>query len=172
MDGVKKTNRNCPSVGPGLAIRNAIEDDAKQISDLMIDSAREFFADDFTDSGMALFVDDCGVATLEERIRSGDRYYVAVVDDAIAGVCAIRRGNHLYSLFTASAFHRCGVARKLWERALADIRNSGYEEVTVRASNYAAPAYERLGFVRTGPCEEEKGIVSNPMHYRLGSNGN
>lgn len=167
VDRVKRLNRSCLSVRPGLAIRDATEGDAKQISDLMIVSAREFFAEEFTESGMALFVDDCAVATLEERIRAGDRYYVAVIDDVIAGVCAIRRGNHLYSLFTDSAFHRRGVARNLWERALEDIRDSGYVEVTVRASNYAAPAYERLGFVRTGPREEEKGIVSNPMRYKM-----
>jgi len=172
MDRVKKTNRNGSLLGPGLAIRDAIEDDAQPISDLMIDSAREFFADDFSEAGMAHFMDDCGVAVLENRIRAGDHYYVAVIDDVIAGVCAIRRGNHLYSLFTDSAFHRRGVARSLWERALQDIRDSGYEEVTVKASNYAVPAYERLGFVRIGPGEEESGIVSNPMLYKLGSERN
>ena len=150
-----------------MLIRDAIEDDAQQISDLLIDSARIFFADDFSKAGMALFIDDCAPTTLQERIRAGDRYYVAIVDDVIAGVCAIRRGNYLYSLFTDAEFHRRGVARKLWERALRDIRESGYEEVTVKASNYAVPAYERLGFVCTGPREEEKGIVSNPMRYRL-----
>lgn len=155
-----------------MLIRDASEEDAIQMSDLMIDSARVFFADDFTRSGMALFLDDCAPATLQERIRAGDHYYVAIIDDVIAGVCAIRRGNHLYSLFTDAAFHRRGVARKLWERALRDIRDNGYEEVTVKASNYAVPAYERLGFVRTGPRAEEKGIVSNPMRYKLGSNHN
>lgn len=152
-----------------MLIRHAKEDDAKQISDLLIDSAREFFADDFTESGMALFMDDCTVARLLERLRHGDRYYVAVVDDVIAGMCAVRRGNHLYSLFTDKAYHRRGIARRLWERALADIRESGYQEVTVKASNYAAEAYERLGFVRTGAREEKKGIVSNPMTFQLPS---
>lgn len=152
-----------------MLIRHAKEDDAKQISDLLIDSAREFFADDFTESGMALFIADCTVATLLERLRHGDRYYVAVIDDVIAGMCAIRRGNHLYSLFTDKAYHRRGIARRLWERALVDIRESGYQEVTVKASNYAAEAYERLGFVRTGTREEKKGIVSNPMIFRMPS---
>ncbi|MGD8379088.1 MAG: GNAT family N-acetyltransferase [Gammaproteobacteria bacterium] len=150
-----------------MKIRLAREDDAEAISELLTESGREYFQD-FSAKGLARYIEDFSPAKVRERLRSPEyRYYLAMAGNELAGFCAIRGENHLYNLFTAKAFQRKGIARKLWGRALDDIRKSGTTEVTVNASSHAVPAYERLGFVRTSETRDVDGIVFNPMIFQM-----
>ena len=69
---------------------------------------------------------------------------------------------HLYHLFVHSSYHRRGIARRLWERARAEI---GAAEIrfTVNASLYAVPLYESLGFRASGTETRKDGVIFLPM---------
>lgn len=159
------------NVEDSVEIRLAEEADADAISLLLIESAHEFFPE-FSSQGLELYIKEFSPEPVRKRIASpGYRHYVATTGSELAGVCTIRGENHLLSLFTAKALHRRGVARKLWARALDDLMNNGVTEVTVNASNYAVPVYEKFGFVRVSETRDVDGIVINPMVYRVTGRG-
>jgi GNAT superfamily N-acetyltransferase len=66
-------------------------------------------------------------------------------------------------LFVDAAYQRRGIARALWEVALARALQPGHPGVfTVNASNVAVPLYASLGFERTAPTVPDK-VPYNPM---------
>jgi ribosomal protein S18 acetylase RimI-like enzyme len=151
-----------------MQIRRASIEDAQAISQLLLASADQFFSEDFSAAGLARFKADFATDQLRERLQSEDYWYLVAEDTAaIVGVCAIRGNSHLYNLFTCANHHRKGLARSLWECAVQKMKSNGVIDVTVNASNYAIPAYERLGFKRVGPTQEVGGVVFNPMISRL-----
>jgi len=104
-----------------------------------------------------------------QRVAGDFRFYVAEDAGSIAGVAAIRSNAHLYYLFVGTPYQRTGLARRLWLRVLEDslaLGNPG--KFTVNASNYAVPAYEKLGFRRTESKAEKNGVLYNPMQLVVG----
>lgn len=102
---------------------------------------------------------------LEECI-AGDRhrYLVALAEDQLVGVLGVRENRHLLHLFVAEPYQRQGIARRLWERALADLLAVEDEvEMTVRSSVYAVPVYRRFGFEVTGARVDSEGVSWVPM---------
>ena len=98
---------------------------------------------------------------------------VAEADDALAGMIEIRDSNHVALLFVSKAFQRRGIARALLDEALAEARGTKPElaRVTVNSSRHGVPAYEKLGFLQTGPERTVNGIVFIPMARRLDGEG-
>jgi GNAT superfamily N-acetyltransferase len=94
------------------------------------------------------------------------RYLTAFIDGRLAGVAALRDTTHVFHMFVAPAFHRQGVARRLWDALLAEAASAGHSgPFTVNASCYAVAVYARLGFVASGPLIEHvsHGIAYQPM---------
>jgi predicted GNAT family N-acyltransferase len=81
------------------------------------------------------------------------------------GVATVRDDSHLTQLFVSTRHHGCGIARRLWHRAMADaVRRAGTRRFTLNASRCAVPAYLRLGFVATGPERfSPNGVLTTPM---------
>lgn len=147
-----------------MLIRKAQLTDVKPISQLVINTANQFFSEDFSADGLAKFKADFAEEKICERLADASfSYYVTELGDEIIAVCAIRNGSHLYNLFTRADYHRQGVAKALWQYVVAELLQSGVSKVTVNASNYAVPAYEKLGFVRVGERQVFEGVPFNPM---------
>lgn len=147
-----------------MPIRKAQLTDAKSISQLLINASDQFFREDFSAAGLAKFKADFAEGKIRERlVDAAFSYYVTEEDDEIIAVCAIRNGAHLYNLFTRADYHRQGVAKALWQYVIAELLQHGISKVTVNTSNYAVPAYEKLGFVRVGERQVFEGIPFNPM---------
>jgi GNAT superfamily N-acetyltransferase len=147
-----------PAIRPGTAA------DAERISRFVIELSQEFIVGEFTPEGRAQFLGDHAAAKVGQRLAGDFRFYLAEHADTLAGVAAIRANTHLYYLFVGKAYQRAGLARRLWGRVRDDstvLGNPG--RFTVNASNYAVPAYERLGFRRTEPTRETNGVLYNPM---------
>jgi GNAT superfamily N-acetyltransferase len=109
---------------------------------------------------------------------------VAVEDDGPAGTGAIVVGygelrdrdrgpggvDHLTLQFSAPDRLRRGTGRLLLT-ALAEAaleRRPGLDFLTVNASSYAVPAYERLGFRVAGAPATRNGVTATPMLLDLG----
>lgn len=139
-------------------------EDAPRVSQFVWGLSEEFILEEFAVEARAGYLRDHSEAKVKERLSGDFRFYIAEYDESIAGVAAIRSNAHLFYLFVGTAHHRTGLARRLWSQVMVDslaLGNPG--RFTVNASNYAVPAYERLGFRRTEPTKETDGVLYNPM---------
>jgi GNAT superfamily N-acetyltransferase len=101
------------------------------------------------------------------RLAAADHlFHVAESSTQLAGVVALRGNSHLYLLFVDKRWQRKGLARRLWAVART-AAPAGMRRYTVNASAYAVPAYERLGFRRTGGPHERSGVRYQPMEWLL-----
>lgn len=149
-----------------MLIRPCEDRDLAAMAALFRASALEFIVHESPPEGACTFLRENDEEGLRGYVRSGHVYHVAFDGDQLAGFIAIRNNDHLYHLFVDSRWHRQGLARRLWEVARgAAIARGGAGSFTVNASSYAVPAYEVLGFKRTGPLQLVKGLKSNPMRF-------
>lgn len=103
--------------------------------------------------------------SIHEQLREGRRFQLAFAGDVLVGVAAMRDNSHLFQMYVTTRQRGKGIARRLWQRALADaVRRAGTTRFTLNATRMAVPVYERLGFIATGPRgPSSNGIVSTPM---------
>jgi GNAT superfamily N-acetyltransferase len=152
-----------------MQIRSLIPDDIPAGAALLRRAAEEFILHESTPEDGAVFLVEQGEQAMRAFLATGYVYHVAEIDDELAGFIAVRERSHVYSLYVDKAFHRRGVARRLWEAARDAALGPGHSGAfTVNSSNHAVPFYAALGFVPTAPTQV--GIVRyNPM--RLALNG-
>lgn len=149
-------------------IRRAGVQDAQGISDLLLSVSQAFVLDEFTQAARRRYLDDLAPQCLIERLQGAFAFYLAETETALAGVIALRDNAHVYYLFVAGAYQRCGVARALWQRARDEAQGAGNPGVfSVNASRYSVPAYTRMGFVAQADRQERAGIPYYPMSYGL-----
>lgn len=94
--------------------------------------------------------------------RQGNhRLVVAEVGTTLAGLLELRDESHVAMLFVESACQRRGIGRALLRAAFGP--EADWPSLTVNSAPGAEGAYERLGFVATGPEEERNGMRYLPM---------
>ncbi len=147
-----------------LQIRQAQADDAPAISRLVQGLAHHFLLDP-AQAATAPFLQTVSPAAMNGYIASDAfDYSVGECQGQLAGLVAVRDGQHLFHLFVDTSFQRQGFAARLWaharQRALAQGNTRGF---TVNSTPYALPVYQRLGFVATGPEVHTRGIAYVPM---------
>lgn len=149
---------------PEITYRTARKTDAQGISTLILDSQREYCFHEYTEDGQKTMLRSCGTQAIESYIERGDVYYVALNENIIIGVAGIRNNDHLNCNFVNASYHRRGISKELWRLATEECCRRGNQgSYTLRASTYAIPVYEKWGFVKTGPTNQEQGITSTPM---------
>lgn len=77
--------------------------------------------------------------------------------------------DHLTLLFTAVEHQGQGIARRLLAAVISHLAAADppVTSLTVNASAYAVPIYQRLGFVRSAAATEFDGIVATPMRLAV-----
>lgn len=147
-----------------MRIRPIEDKDVPAVAHLLNVLAREFIVHESTPEGAATFLRENNEEAIRRYIVAGQVYHVAESDGQIAGFISIRDRSHLFHMFVGVQWQGQGVARKLWDTARqAAIDAGGSGNFTVNASNFAVPAYEKMGFVRTAPVQCLKGLYFNPM---------
>jgi GNAT superfamily N-acetyltransferase len=106
---------------------------------------------------------------IRDKILAGQRFYLAFVDDTLAGIAAVRNDTHVFQLFVGTRHQGQGIARKLWNRLRRDcMRRAGTRVFTLNAAHGAIPAYLHLGFIWDSDPRRVPGVVeSMPMIYRV-----
>lgn len=94
---------------------------------------------------------------MEERVRSGNEFFVWVADDAIRAMSELRERNHLVMLFADPSAQGQGLGRALLEHAL----QLGVE--TVSSSPNAVGFYAQHGFQPTCEEQQKNGLRFVPM---------
>ena len=130
----------------------------------------EFLAPEYSDLGVAGFLDYARPDMMQRRAEEDHFVLVATIGDQLVGAIEIREHRHVSLLFVDGAYQRCGIARELLTRALGRCRqrNPQVAEVTVNSSPYAVPIYARFGFAQAKPEQEDLGIRYVPMVKKLG----
>lgn len=143
-----------------IVIRAAQDADYPVIAAMLHALAHRFIVPDMTPGTAQRFLAENDAAAMRVNRGQGHVVSVAQVAGTIAGFIAVRPPHHLFHLFVAEAFHRQGVARRLWDSA-----RGAADRFTVNASPYAVPVYLALGFERTGPVACKHGVTFQPMRY-------
>ena len=142
-----------------IAIRPMRHADIGAVAALLRALALEFIVHDSRPEQASTFLRENDAQGIAAYLDQGFVYHVADDGGAIAGFIGMREQRHVFHLFVGKQWQGRGLARRLWEAA----RTGATPPVSVNASNYAVPAYEKLGFVRTAPMTEKNGIRFNPM---------
>ncbi|UCF99929.1 MAG: GNAT family N-acetyltransferase [Spirochaetaceae bacterium] len=150
-------------------IRTMHEDDAEAVSKLIRRSFQQCIADTYTERGIKHFMKITSKQAMLRRKRKNQLILVAESDAAIAGLVAVRNGNHLNLLFVAPEFHRRGIGTLLFQDALARMKTAipDLSVVTVNSSAYALPFYTKLGFRAKSSAYFRKGMKITPMELLL-----
>jgi len=154
-----------------MQIRRLDQDDIPAVAALLRRAAEEFILHEAAPDDAAMFLAEQGEEGVRGFLASGFVYHLAEVDGELAGFIAVRERSHVYSLYVDKAFHRRGIARRLWETARAHALDEAIGPdhpgaFTVNASNYALPFYTSLGFVPTAPTQYRV-VPYNPMRLVL-----
>ena len=100
----------------------------------------------------------------DERYLSGIRYYGAFDGRTLIGMLGVRTETcHICFCFVDGAYHRRGIGTKLLQRLLKEFPD---RTITLNASPYGRPFYERLGFTATDSEQTVHGIRFTPMNYK------
>jgi GNAT superfamily N-acetyltransferase len=151
-----------------LKIRPIKHTELNTISGLMTALTEKYIAGDCSAEGRQHLLQLMTPGAIETNMRRSCEYHVAEIDGQIAGLIAVREHRHLYQLFVAEAWHRHGVARRLWEFAMQrGLRHGNPGEFTVNSSLYAEAVYRKLGFVAVSKPMENQGVVYQPMKLVL-----
>ena len=150
-----------------VEIREAGLDDTDEIGKLICTLAEKFITREFSSKARERFLSSNDGKSVEQNMKAGFSYFVAIDSKQLAGVVGMKDNSHLYHLFVVEHYQGMGLARRLWEKAMKECKRKGNQcTFTVNSSNNSIGVYEKLGFVRTGPMIEKDGVFFNPMEYR------
>lgn len=149
-------------------IRLLTEDHLVLAMQLVRDVFMQFEAPDYSERGIAEFMDFADPRFMKNMMKNGDiLVWGCFVHDKLIGVSALRPPNHISLLFVDAACHRHGIARTLVNQMEAHARRAGSTSIDVHSSPYARVAYEHMGFCATGPEQTENGLRFIPMKKDL-----
>lgn len=114
----------------------------------------------FTAEGVATFAGYADASAMAAR-QCNHRLVVAAVGTTVVGLLEVRDESHVAMLFVERAYQRRGIGRSLLRAAFGP--EERWPSLTVNSAPGAEGAYERLGFVATGPEEERNGMRYLPM---------
>lgn len=121
-----------------------------------------FEAPDYSEAGTAHFLTYLE-EELEQEFTSGQmQIWCGKCEDTIAGVLAVRLPAHVALLFVDEAYHRQGIAKKMYQTMISELLP---EQVTVNSSPYAVSAYQKMGFRLDGEEATVSGIRFQPMIF-------
>ncbi len=157
-----------------LVVRRADRADAGAVARLIEPAFVRFIAPTLSTVGQVAFRLYVTEKALRARLGEGAVAWCATPRDeaALLGYAELRGRDgapdgldHLTLLFTAVEHQGQGIARRLLAAVTGHLAGADppVTSLTVNASAYAVPIYERLGFVRSAAATEAAGIVATPM---------
>lgn len=121
-----------------------------------------FEAPDYSDEGVTHFLTYLDEGLEKEMSANQVQVWCGKYDQQIVGILAVRLPAHIALLFVDEAFHRQGIAKRMYQAMISELSP---ERMTVNSSPYAVPAYEKLGFQLNGEEETVSGIRFQPMVF-------
>jgi GNAT superfamily N-acetyltransferase len=156
-------------MNPTFSIRPMQPGEETQVYELVMRVFDEYVAPDFPPEGVEEFLKFIQPDVLRHRSATDSIALLATLDDEVVGVIELRDLQHISLYFVDQAYMGQGIGRDLWRQALAICRRErpDLSHISVNASLYAVPVYERLGFRQWKPEQVVKGIRFVPMAFTL-----
>jgi predicted GNAT family N-acyltransferase len=146
--------------------------DVQEAAHLVAEVFTTDVAPSYKAEGVSEFLRYAAPEALAARLVKGNAALLAEDQHhELVGVAEVRDFSHISLLFVRGAKQRQGIGRALVSGAVQlcrDRRPDG-ATITVNASPNSVDAYERYGFVSTGPEQERNGIRFVPMALVIGS---
>ncbi|MCL2833936.1 MAG: GNAT family N-acetyltransferase [Treponema sp.] len=148
-------------------IRKAVPDDVRPALDLALRVFVEFEAPVYEPGAINRFRTDCidNLIYIENYISGKNLMYIAADNKKIIGMVNENGNGHISMLFVDAAYHRHGIATKLMERIVCELKLAGFDIITVNSSPYALPFYRSFGFKPTDTKQKKDGFIFTPMSY-------
>jgi GNAT superfamily N-acetyltransferase len=136
---------------------------------LVMDCFSQFVAPGYSQEGIAEFSRYVTPQSVRRRLAKDHVIILALAKTEIIGALEVRNNNHISLFFVDKEYQNRGVGKKLHQLALEKCLASKPDlaEVEVNSSPYAAPIYEKLGFVRVNVEQVTNGIRYTPMILRV-----
>ncbi len=147
-----------------MIIRKLKESDFEEASRMIFHTFYKYILPTYTTEGVEFFRDNTSPMSFKMNTYDGSvTLYGAFEDDVLVGVLGKRGTNHICLFFTHKDYMGKGIGKKLFKYFLTTTDSD--LPITVNASDYGIPIYEKLGFVKKSERHEENGTVYTPMEY-------
>lgn len=148
-----------------VTIRELEDSDYENASKMIFRTFYKYILPTYTMDGIEFFRDTTSPMSFRMNTFDGSiTLYGAFLDETLVGVLGKRGTNHICLFFTDRDYMGKGIGRKLFNYFIKTTDES--LPITVNASDYGIPVYEKLGFVKTDSRKEENGTVYTPMTYK------
>ncbi|MGE5627543.1 MAG: GNAT family N-acetyltransferase [Solirubrobacterales bacterium] len=140
-------------------------DDVKAAMELVHRVFMEFEAPEYSEDGIKEFEKFIEYNSVIKMMDNGELSILGAKDHGLLKGIIANRGNHISLLFVDKEFHRKGIARKLFNVLVEELKREGVKDITVNSSPYAVDIYIKLGFNATDMEQVVNGIRFTPMIY-------
>jgi len=103
---------------------------------------------------------------LLERFSTTPIFFVAVENGKVIGL-ARGRPNKITNLFLLGKHHGAGIGKRLMQRFEEEAKRQKSRQVNARASLYAVPFYQRIGYKKTTGIRNFHGLKVQPMRKQM-----
>ena len=153
-----------------IVVREAVPEDAEQISKLIIQVAEAQLRPEFTDDGWDLFLRLISRQTQKGLIEDERfKYWVATQhtdsQEQIIGMLSSKNVFHVFHFFILPDFQKGGVGKALWRNFLYLLPEQNETIITVKSSDFALGFYRKQGFTQQQPRCIENGLAYTLMHF-------
>ena len=151
-----------------MAIRKFHKKDTKEVALLVVNTYKKFNSSEFIEKKAVtdyLSHYNPQINSEEELYSNLKRtpfFYVFEEDHKIIGMIRGRVGR-IINLFVDGSKHKKGVGRKLVLKYENEVRKQNCNEIKIRASLYATPFYEKMGYKKTTGIRNFRGLKVFPM---------
>jgi len=175
------TYRETPEVKPGVTnladdirIRAPLPADHLEIAALIESLIPRYLARDLTAEGIAVVRENAQAGMIGVRLGGlappvWSPAFVAVAGSRVVGFGAVRDETHITQVQVAEGWQGHGIGARLVRALIEEVRrrHPRAREVTLNAASGALVSYLRMGFVPQGPRWLWRGIIAQPMVFRL-----
>jgi len=106
------------------------------------------------------------IGKLKANFSRTEIFFVAIENNKIIGIVR-GRSNRVVNLFVDGKNHKKGIGKMLMTKFEAECAKKGSKEIKIRASIYATPFYQKLGYKKTTGIRNFKGLKIYPMKKAL-----
>lgn len=146
-----------------MLIRDYQSDDAKAVTDIFYETIHEVATEYYTHAQVNAWAPLPVNYSYWEKRLSELPPFVAVIDTKIVGFISLTESGHIEWAFTHKEYQRKGVASALYAYLEQRARSRQLVRLTVDASRFARPFFEKHGFniLRQNDTEKDGEILIN-----------
>lgn len=151
-----------------ITYRKATADDIRPALDLALRVFIEFEVPDYEPRAIEKFKNDCieNKEYINNYVSGKYLMFVAVCEKEIIGIINERGNGRISMLFVDGRYHRRGIATKLMERMVCELKLMGINKITLHSSPYGVPFYNHFGFTPTDTAQKIDYFIVIPMEYK------